>query len=301
MGDFLRGEDEEAPSFFAFQDVITAVLGILILIALQLSFTINVVHGEKGNETSPVDGLVVSEEEYEELHQRRMELEQRLTILRERNRELLERRRSSEGALLSIDSLISSVEILRAEWNNLRARLADLKATVLAREAILQEQTRKLGLEQTQQRIARLMDELETQERENESLERQLRDLRSEVSNAKAELSSESRKRNSIWMIPERDPDGKNPLLVTVDGRNVRFEEFDKPESLKVLSSRSLTDSFDAGVKGCSPRNYKINFLFKPSGAKYFEKIIDLAKDKGFQVGYDPIEESQEILFSLPD
>ena len=301
MSDFLRGEDEEVASFFAFQDVITAVLGILILIALQLSFTINVVHGEKGNETSPVDGPVVPEEEYEELHQRRMEMEQRLTVLRERNRELLERRRSSEGAVLSMDALLSSVEILNAEWNNLSEQFADLQETVREREAILQEQTRSLGLEDTQQFIVKMTDALESEERENENLEKQLLDLRSEISVANSQLGSERRKRDSIWLIPERDPDGKNPLLVTVDVRNLRFEEFDKPESLKVLSSRSLTDSFEAGVKGCLPRNYKINFLFKPSGAKYFDKIIELAKKEGFQVGYDPIEESKEVLFSLPD
>jgi hypothetical protein len=301
MSDFLRGEDEEVASFFAFQDVITAVLGILILIALQLSFTINVVHGEKGNKTSPVDGLVVPEEEYEELHQRRMEMEQRLTVLRERNRELLERRRSSEGTVLSMDALLSSVEILNAEWNNLSEQFADLQETVREREAILQEQTRGLGLEDTQQLIVKMTDALESEERENENLDKQLLDLRSEISVANSQLGSERRKRDSIWLIPERDPDGKNPLLVTVDGRNLRFEEFDKPESLKVLSSRSLTNSFEAGVKGCSPRNYKINFLFKPSGAKYFDKIIELAKEEGFQVGYDPIEESKEVLFSLPD
>ena len=47
MSGFLRGDDEEVAVSFAFQDVITAVLGILILIALQLSFSINVTKGEK--------------------------------------------------------------------------------------------------------------------------------------------------------------------------------------------------------------------------------------------------------------
>ena len=102
-------------------------------------------------------------------------------------------------------------------------------------------------------------------------------------------------------MIPEPDLDGKKPLLITVNGRHMRFEEFNKPESLKVLSTSSLTDSFEAGIKGCTPRSYKIVFLFKPSGAKYFEKVIDLAKMEGFQVGYDPIEESKEVIFSLPE
>ena len=66
MSDFLRGEDDEVASFFAFQDVITAVLGILILIALQLSFSINVVSAESGNEISDSGADRISEEEFKE-------------------------------------------------------------------------------------------------------------------------------------------------------------------------------------------------------------------------------------------
>ena len=61
MSDFLRGDDEEVASFFAFQDVITAVLGILILIALQLSFSINVLKGDGGSEVAEVDSQIITE------------------------------------------------------------------------------------------------------------------------------------------------------------------------------------------------------------------------------------------------
>ena len=64
MSGFLRGDDEEVASFFAFQDVITAVLGILILIALQLSFSINVTKGEKGNKESTAGSEVITETDF---------------------------------------------------------------------------------------------------------------------------------------------------------------------------------------------------------------------------------------------
>ena len=81
----------------------------------------------------------------------------------------------------------------------------------------------------------------------------------------------------------------------------MRFEEFDKPESLRVLNTSSLTSSFEAGVEKYDKRKFKIVFLFKPSGAIYFEKVIELAKELGFEVGYDPVGEKQKIIFSLPD
>ena len=74
MSDFLRGDDEEVASFFAFQDVITAVLGILILIALQLSFSINVLKGEDGNQEGKVDSHIISEQEFIEKRSEREEL-----------------------------------------------------------------------------------------------------------------------------------------------------------------------------------------------------------------------------------
>jgi hypothetical protein len=115
------------------------------------------------------------------------------------------------------------------------------------------------------------------------------------------ELSLEKKRKDSVWMIPEKDNDAKEPLLVTIDGSKMRFEEFDKPESLRVLNTSSLTSSFEAGVERYDTRKFKIVFLFKPTGAIYFEKIIELAKDLGFEVGYDPIEERQKIIFSVPD
>jgi hypothetical protein len=102
-------------------------------------------------------------------------------------------------------------------------------------------------------------------------------------------------------LIPQRDDNAKNPLLVKVDGKHLTFEEFDKPESLRVLETSSLTKSFQFGIRNYDPSLYRIVFLFKPSGSHTFEKLTDLATNLGFDIGYDPIEESQDIIFSIPD
>jgi hypothetical protein len=301
MSDFLRGDDEEVASFFAFQDVITAVLGILILIALQLSFSINVVKGEEGNKESTTDDTIVSEEEFLENQARRINLEAKLSQLRERNREMMDRKQALQSAGQSAQGLENSMEILRAEVKQLTEDHNAFRRTLAQKEHSLREEAAKLGLSDVQSEISALSEKTETDSREIATLKRRLQDLTSSLSESMADLSSEKSRKDSVWMIPERSNDGKAPLLVTIDGRNMRFEEFDKPESLRVLGTRSLTSSLKSGTRNYSTRTYKIVFLFKPSGAHYFEKVTELAKDLGFEVGYDPIEESQKVIFSLPD
>jgi hypothetical protein len=166
----------------------------------------------------------------------------------------------------------------------------------------LAEKAKKLGLGVSRQRIESLTAEMESIERANEGKEKKLMELESQLSQLNAEVEkAEERKSNSIWVIPEPDSDGKKSLLVTVNNVHIRFEEFQKPESLRPLDVGSLTSSFSAGVLSYSPEAFKIVFMFKPSGAKYFEELIQLAKDKGFQVGYDAIEESKEVMFSQPE
>ena len=301
MSDFLRGEDDEVASFFAFQDVITAVLGILILIALQLSFSINVVHGEEGKEEAPVESPFVSENEFQELVARRKALENELSALRKKNKELRQRRRENEGTGLSRNALLSAIKVLQAEVDLLQTQLNEWRTTLVSREKRLAKEAAKLGLESSQRKIEEMLESLEQMEKENERIEASLEEAQAKAGETNSRLDDEKQQRNSIWLIPEPDLDGKKPLLITVDLKHLRFEEFNAPESLKVLSTRSLTDSLKAGTKDCSPRTHKIVFLFKPSGTKYFQKVIELAKNAGFQVGYDPVEESKEIFFSVPE
>ena len=74
MSDFLRGEEDEITSFFAFQDIIIAVLGIIILIALQLSFTLNTVQGESGKAFDNSDEFLIEESEFVKIKKQRIQL-----------------------------------------------------------------------------------------------------------------------------------------------------------------------------------------------------------------------------------
>lgn len=301
MSDFLRGDDEEVASFFAFQDVITAVLGILILIALQLSFSINVLKGDGGSEVAEVDSQIITEQEFVDKRKERVEMERRLSLLRAKNREILAQKEGIESAGESLQGVEESVRILISEITQMELDLGVLDQTLTDKRETLRRDASKLGLLSVQSEIAELIEESHKDSIIISDLKKDIEKLSNSLSSSLDELSEEKKRKDSVWMIPEKESDGKDPLLITIDGKRMRFEEFDKPESLRVLNTRSLTSSFEAGVEKYDKRKFKIVFLFKPSGAIYFEKVIELAKELGFEVGYDPVEERQKIIFSLPD
>jgi len=301
MSDFLRGDDEEVASFFAFQDVITAVLGILILIALQLSFSINVLKGDGGSEVAEVDSQIITEQEFVDKRKERVEMERRLSLLRAKNREILAQKEAIESAGESLQGVEESVRILISEITQMELDLGVLDQTLTDKRETLRRDASKLGLLSVQSEIAELIEESHKDSIIISDLKKDIEKLSNSLSSSLDELSEEKKRKDSVWMIPEKESDGKDPLLITIDGKRMRFEEFDKPESLRVLNTRSLTSSFEAGVEKYDKRKFKIVFLFKPSGAIYFEKVIELAKELGFEVGYDPVEERQKIIFSLPD
>ena len=301
MSDFLRGDDEEVASFFAFQDVITAVLGILILIALQLSFSINVLKGEEGNQKGSIDDEIVTEQEFLDKRKERETLSGMLSQLREENREILAKKDALESEGASIQVIKDSIRILVSEIEQLEVDFEALDQALKDKRETLSEEAAKLGLTSVQSKITDLSEKFRDDNKVISALKERVEVLSSRLSNSMDELSLEKKRKDSVWMIPEKDNDAKEPLLVTIDGSKMRFEEFDKPESLRVLNTSSLTSSFEAGVERYDTRKFKIVFLFKPTGAIHFEKIIELAKDLGFEVGYDPIEERQKIIFSVPD
>ena len=301
MADFLRGDDKEVASFFAFQDVIVAVLGILILIALQLSFWINILKGGGGIEESQLDYHIITEQEFIEKREERKKLEIKLSHLRDQNREILSNKNVLESAGEPIQGIEDSIRLLVFEIKQLELDLESLDQTLNDKRKTLGEEAANLGLRSVQSKVTELTEKSYDDSRIISALSLRAKELRESLSNSLEEFSSEKKRKDSIWMIPEKANDGKSSLLVTIDDKEMRFEEFNKPASLKIQSTDSLTTSFKVGVESYDTRKVNIVFLFKPSGGIYFHKIIKLAKDLGYEVGYDPLEERQRIIFSLPD
>ena len=178
MSDFLRGEDDEVASFFAFQDVITAVLGILILIALQLSFTINVVSADGGNESSPSGAEVISEEELIEAREKREELESRLQQLKQEVTSLSERKRKLSMTAQSSKDLEVSLELLELEVEQLQQEFDKMIEIVAKRERDLASSAERLGLIDSLEMVKSMSEDNEKLEKEVNQMEQRLKEMK---------------------------------------------------------------------------------------------------------------------------
>ena len=198
MSDFLRGDDEEVASFFAFQDAITAVLGILILIAPQLSFSINVLKGEEGNQEGRVDAEIVTEQEFIDKRKEREELEERLSRLREQTGRYWSKK-ALESAGESLQVIEDAIRILIAEVEQLELDLDSLQQTLAEKRETLRKEAAKLGLSSVQSEVAELTESSREDSRNNFSIEGK---------NGGTQFKPQILKRNSQPRKKERIPSG---------------------------------------------------------------------------------------------
>jgi len=301
VSDFLRGEEDEVASFFAFQDIIIAVLGIIILIALQLSFSMNEVRGESGKEVDNSDEFLIEESEFVKIKKQRIQLEESLSELRNKNLQRIQLALNYNSSGGSVETMNDKITILAFELIGLKNELEELEKRISNSENYLLTQVQELGLNGVQKGISLLTKQIETKHEELFELRKELEETDLKLKRSLELLDIERKQKDSLWKIPEKSTDGKSPLIVTLDVESMIFEELNKPESLRVFDSRSLTSSFLEGIRRYSSKYFKIVFLFKPSGTIFFEEIIQLAKGNGFDVGYDPIAESSTFFFSLAE
>lgn len=104
---------------------------------------------------------------------------------------------------------------------------------------------------------------------------------------------------NRIFLIPEADPSGKQPVLVVLSATNgvcgrigqTNLTEFDADSSGSGFAS--LLDGLDASRE-------RVVFYVRPSGIAHFDLCRKLAKRRAFDVGYDAAEEDRSYILARP-
>ena len=246
-------------SLFSFQDLITSLSGILILLVLLMAVEIAV----KGVTSKPdaQDDL--------ERTQRLVGLRARAEALRNRFRDL-QAAQQNGGAN---DPLATAQESIRAElkFETLQNGINRLRDAIIAMEK---------PLERARQ------EEKEVREK-SESLSAELEKLRSAQT-----LALTQRK---MFVIPEEGAP-KTAVIVECSGNSVRAGYIDRPVAPVTFSAdESLNKVFGAYIEKLSSSSEYIVFMIKPSGVKVFKSLILTARSRDFDVGYDALEEDQYI------
>ena len=282
-GRFQRGRVGGISPFFAFQDIITSAMAVIITIVMLLALDIGEPSQAPSGEADRGDLAA--------------QLAKVLAELSQANADLRTLQETSRGTKVDPALLRGQIVALRGDLATLQQgaiasgkQLSGVKqgggTTVVASElanAKAQIAAANKALAISEAEVARTLAEMKNAENSLRAKEGQ--------------LLSEQAKKNELWLIPDRSKTSKEPVLAVVSANAIALQRLDQPESSEIRG-RDLAGKFEEAIKVFSKLDQYIVFYFKPSGVDLFQKLTDAAKDAGFEIGYDAVSEESAIHFN---
>lgn len=285
-GRFQRGKIGGISPFFAFQDIITSAMAVLITVVMLLALNM----GEPGHAAPGEPGEPIPP-------QLRQQLASLLDELSRATADLRVAQDASAAAKLNPAALRVEIEIMRGE--------------IASIQAISRAGTKGVTVEQRSNGSKIVLAELEKHKAANAAVSAQVAQQKNEAARSQAEMKraentlreresqllAEQAKKNELWLIPERSKTSKEPVLAVVSANSVILQRFDHPEKSE-LRGNGLPAKFEGALKTYSKLDQYIVIYLKPSGIDHFDALVQSAKSAGFEIGYDAIGEEVSINFS---
>lgn len=286
MSSRLRSLDSKI-SFFAFADIITAVSGVLIFVALLLATDLG----------QPTDSH--SQAANSEIEQRLQDTIAQQVEVDAQNHRLQELLATAETAPNS-EKLQADIKRLRSQLSEEQKKqaavadqMADNQATIAARDKVL-------GLTDLKATVQRVVQEAESIARQADKARGEMEILDQQVAQQQSKLLKLRQRDGQLWLIPDKSSTTKEPILVTVAGAGVTIEHFDHPDQRKLLGMFDADTAFKSYLHDAKLLDQYVVFLVRPSGIGIFQDLVKSARDLGFDVGFDALEEDRKIHFSTP-
>lgn len=287
MSSRLRSLNSTKISFFAFQDIITCVSGILILITLILATDLDQPNNRTKEDANPA-------------------LERKLSETLRRQAEVDTQNRNLQGLLAAAETA-PATEKLEFDITRLRSQLAEetkrhasVAEQLTASQPAIEARDRHLGLTDLKAQIQQGIHEAEALARQEVKLRAETTSLEQRIASIQSKLLKLREREGKLWLIPDKSATTKEPILTTVSESGARVERFDHPDQAKEFSKSNARTEFDSYLGEVKPLDQYVLFLVRPSGIALFERLVKLAREKGFEVGFDALEEDREIHFTTP-
>ena len=306
-----RKGNDGGVSFFAFQDIITAVIGILVLITLILALEIREKPPEEGNQSvapSPVE--IDEHDENNGTDFKALIAAQKITntefehFVLQQVEELEEQIDSIRLVVVNLEKLIEEIE------STVDSPLAEkLKQAIEALENQLS--FTKNNISELEKEKKGLLDQLDSNpmafmdEDEKETyVERLMNDIE----------QLEEQIQNDVRVIPEKTNTPLKPVLVSVSANELSIGEFNQEQTTTPFNRNTFVREIMRGYRRYDPRTHYFVFFFKPSACRMtvpvpkrgggmdqlelFDTAIGYAENLGFKFGYEPIHEEAALIFS---
>lgn len=265
-------------SFFAFQDIITAITGILILVTLILTLFLNNPSAFSSGDGSLEDPLMTElNETLEELKRVNSENQSRQMLL------------TDAATAPNASRLDQDIDSIKTQVNNVRRELDLTKQKLVQKQYEAHSLAAQLGLTKNDEE----KESLSELEKENKNTQTTMLDM-------KKRMEAIVRNKNQLWLIPDNAPQSKENLLVVVSKDGVTLEQFAAPETRREFEGATAPGQFVSAMRQWNPRGLHLVFYVRPSGIRLFNFCKTKAQEAGFTVGYDALEEEKQIFFGGP-
>ncbi len=104
---------------------------------------------------------------------------------------------------------------------------------------------------------------------------------------------------NRIFVVPEADRSGKQPVLVVLSATNGWCTRLGQTNSDEFLA-RSDNADFRRLLDSWDPERQRLVFYIRPSAIALFETCRQLASARAFSIGYDAAEEERQYFLAAP-
>lgn len=254
-------------SLFSFQDIITCVSGIIILITLILAIEL----AQRKPAKPVVETAELAEEIRRAIGDTRAEIQQLETELTKQSSAAQEiagaHQETLKADLFAINQQVASLEAELTEIERKEKRVSSENDKVQAKRFDMQKQTTKLA--ETEQEVKNLEDKLE-------------------------QLLTRDRP-----IYNSRTADGKQVWLVQVEEARSLVAPAGRASTPQVLEhggSRFFASAFSKWLKTRSPSADFIFFLVRPAGSEAFAELQEAARKSGYSLGFDLLGESREAV-----
>jgi len=286
MRDRLRSFDSKI-TFFAFADIITAVSGMLIFITLLLATDLG---RPTDNRTQAVNA---------ELERQLNETLAQQADADAANRGLQNLLTAANTAPLP-DKLQSDISRLRAELAEEKSKHAGLVEELDTSRTNLAERDRVLGITAVRERIAARDRETDEIARKETTVRQQTVALENQIPGIEEKILKYRAREGELWLIPDRTGNTKEPVLAIVSGKELQIARFNQPDQTEKFSKGGARSGFKSYLGRIKSEKQYVVFLIRPSGIDLFRDLVEVARDSGFEVGFDPLEEDRQIHFTAP-
>ena len=282
---FQRGKTGAISPFFAFQDIITSAMAVLIAIIMLLALYLG---GDELREPG--------ERETPAMVARLKSVLERLSATQDEIRSTRESTSAEEAEPALIQG---QIQILRDELNSVRQQTKAARNQAMDLREKDEARGMRSELASERSKNAKAAAELKKLETDAAFSHQEMERLEADAKGAQATLLSEDMKRNQLWVIPDRTTSSKEPVLAVISQDQVIFQRFDNPDR-QILDGSKVRDGFAEALKSYSSLNQYIVLYFKPSAADQFKLLTREARDAGFEIGYDAIDEDVAVNFRTP-